>query len=207
MIDQKVIDSIVNEIYNRLKQREQQQVLLLIGQTMREDEQILKENYCLTSDPMENVDYAAILINELSQEQLAHLVTGCSTTNEERCILKTLLQGKTVYLLEKGLLYRRYRDTAHKPLYTLYQDYENKLRQYGVQIISHVSEIFHSQKNEPCLVSTKEISLKHKKLLLETDFMNLSLEPYSIIEVSKRCIVTPLAEDYIKSHKLKIKRI
>ena len=207
MIEQQVIDAIVNEIYNRLKQCEHEQNLLMIGAINKEEEKLLKESYHLTSNPIENVEYATVLMSELSEERLAHLAMGCSYTDEERCILKALLQGKTVYLLESGIAYRKYKQTAHKPLYTLYQDYENKLVQYGVRIIHHVSEIFHCQKDEPHLMNPKEISLKHKKLLLETDLMHIPLETFTIIEVDKKCIVTPLAEDYIRSHKLKIKRI
>ena len=207
MIEQQVIDAIVNEIYNRIKQCEHTQNLLVIGAVDKEDEKLLKESYHLISKPIENVEYTTILISELSEEQLAHLAMGCSYTDEERCILKALLQGKTVYLLESGIAYRKYKKTAHKPLYTLYQDYENKFVQYGVRIIHHVGELFHNQKDEPHLMNPKEINLKHKKLLLETDFMHTLLEPFTVIEVNKKCIVTPLAEDYIRSHKLKIKRI
>ena len=207
MMEQQVIDAIVNEIYNRLKQCDHASYLLLIGAIGVEDEKMLKGSYQLTRNTLENLDHTTILISELSEEQLAHLALGCSYTDEERCILKALLEGRTVYLLESGITYRKYKKTAHKPLYTLYQDYESKLIQYGIRIISHIGELFTSQKEEPILTHSKEVDLKHKKLLLETDLIHTHLETFTVIEISKKCIVTPLAEDYIRSHKLKIKRV
>lgn len=207
MIDQKLIDTIVNEIYNRLKQRDDLPRLLLIGTVGVEEQKMLQSTYQMTYPIDKEEDYAAILISELSVERMAHLGLGCSYDEEERCILKALLEEKPVYLLENGLVYKRYKKTAYKPLYTLYQDYENKLRQYGIRMIKHVGELLTEGKNEPILEYTKEVDLKSKKLLLETDLMNRHLEAFTMIEIGAKCIVTPLAEDYIRSHKLKIKRV
>ena len=84
MMEQQVIDAIVNEIYNRLKQCDHASYLLLIGAIGVEDEKMLKGSYQLTRNTLENLDHTTILISELSEEQLAHLALGCSYTDEER---------------------------------------------------------------------------------------------------------------------------
>lgn len=207
MIDQKLIDTIVNEIYNRLKQCDDLPHLLLIGTLGLDQRQLLQSTYQMVQLPLMDEACTAMLISELSVERLAHLALGCSHDEVERCILRALLEERPVYLLEEGLTYRKYKKTAYKPLYTLYQDYEKRLRQYGIRIIKHVGELLTERKEEPILEYAKEVDLKSKKLLLETDLMNRHLEAFTVIEIGDKCIVTPLAEDYIRSHKLKIKRV
>ena len=210
MIDQHLIDTIVNEIYMRLRQCEEiagKNKLLLIGSLTKEEEQILKAGYDLATYNTDCLSYECILISELPVERLGQLALGCSSHKEDQMILKALLEETPVYLLESGLTYRKYKKTAYKPLYTLYQDYEDKIKQYGVRIIQQVGDLLLDQKDNPEINYASPIHLVDKKLLLESDLMHKQIGAFSVIEVSKKCIITPLAEDFIRSHKLKIKRV
>ena len=75
-----------------------------------------------------------ILITQLTPNMLANLANGQATTKEEEYILYNLLHGFDVYMLEDGFEYQGYRKTAYKALYSLYRDYDDKLRNYGLKI-------------------------------------------------------------------------
>lgn len=210
MMDQNLIDTIVNEIYTRLKQCEKEPSkakLLLIGTLQEEDQKVLQAGYQMIREPSMDEAYECILISELSLERLGHLALGCSPYKEDQIILEALLEEKQVYVLEGGIAYRKYKKTTYKPLYMLYEAYENRIKQYGIQIISHLGDLLLDKKEEQVSVYAPPVDLKDKKLLLETDLMHRKLGAFTVIEISKKCIVTPLADDFIKSHKLKIKRI
>ena len=54
---------------------------------------------------------------------------------------------------------------------------------------------------------TQEVDLSSKRLLTEQMLEESSLSKYQMIIISKRCIVTPLAMDYIGDRGISIKRI
>lgn len=210
MMNEQLIDTIVNEIYNRLRQCEEttgKNKLLLIGSLTKDEEKVLEVSYDLARCKSDCINYECILVSELPIERLGHLALGCSSQREDQMILQALLEEKPVYLLESGIAYRKYKKTAYKPLYTLYQDYENKIKQYGVRMIRQVGDLLLDQKDDQEIAYAPIVHLTDKKLLLESDLMHKQIGAFSVVEVNKKCIITPLAEGFIRSHKLKIKRV
>lgn len=214
---QALIDEIVEELYKKLKQDTKQPKLhkkvVVIGELNKTEIDSLKNYYEVVPYQENMSDYECVIISELTLGRLAHLAQGIADHPEEAFILKALLEGKKVYILEDEIEYRKYKKTSYKALYTLYSDYENKIKQYGIRPIGHMTDILtveekpspHKEKEE--LNPDEEIDFTHKKLLLETDLMKASIPIYGTVIVSKKSIVTPLAEDFIRTHKLKIKRV
>lgn len=218
MNHQRLIDEIVAELYTKLQQNasivSEKKKVILIGNSCLEDTKRLEEVYDVVSYREDVTECEYIIICQMSLGLLAHLALGCSQSKEEEFILKHLLEGKKVYMLEKGLFYRAYKKTSHKALYTLYSEYENKIKQYGIRPIDQLMDILVDkekdqyttlQENE--IFQNEEIDFTHKKLLLESDLMKAHIPALVTILVSKKSIVTPLADDFIRTHKLKIKRV
>ncbi|MGL5677895.1 MAG: hypothetical protein ACRDDX_15965 [Cellulosilyticaceae bacterium] len=218
---QKLIDEIVEELYRKLKEDKVvhplKKKMIWIGQKEEGLNDALTQCYEIVDGPLEHEAYECIVVAELTLDRLASLAQGLAQNEEEKCILKALLQGKKVYVLEDGIEYRKYKKTSHKALYTLYSDYENKIKQYGIELIGHASDILLADTKEPSKEPdveeseersvSGEIDFTHKRLLLETDLMRAHIPVYGTVLVGKKGIVTPLAEDFIRTHKLKIKRI
>lgn len=214
---QALIDEIVQELYKKLKQDtkplESHKKVIVIGDANKTEIEALKKYYQVVAYPGDVSDYESVIISELTLARLTRLAQGLADQPEEAFILKALLEGKKVYMLEDEIEYRKYKKTSYKALYTLYSDYENKIRQYGIKPIGHMTDILtaeekpipHEEKEE--LNPNEEIDFTHKKLLLETDLMRAGIPVYGKVVVGKKSIVTPLAEDFIRTHKLKIKRV
>lgn len=230
MDTENLIEEIINQVYKRLHQDYDvslskdkachKKKMLLIGELGKEHYKVLEDLYEVIPYRPGLMNFDSILISEMSVEMLGHLGVGCSYNIEEATLLRALLEEKDVYLLESGLAYRRYKKIAYKTLYNLYSAYENKIKQYGIKVINEVSDIClmaphealpyeeHEIKEEHTrLKSELTVDLTHKKLLLETDLKQMHIEALTTVEVTKKCIITPLAEDFVRSHKLKIKRL
>lgn len=221
-----LIEEIINQVYKRVQEENtvslsqktyvNNKKMMLIGELDKEHYKVLEDLYEVVPYKLGIMDFDSILISEMSVEMLGHLGVGCSYQTEESMVLKALLEEKDVYLLESGLAYRRYKKIAYKTLYNLYSDYENKIKQYGIKVISEVSDIcltestYKEEKVEVAqslLKNENIVDLTHVKLLLEADLKHMHIEALTTVEINKKCIVTPLAEDFVRSHKLKIKRL
>ncbi|MBH9750468.1 ethanolamine utilization protein, partial [Clostridioides difficile] len=50
--------------------------------------------------------------SRLCMRGLSNIALGNSTSDEERFILKMIMKGKEVYVLDEGIEYKKYKDTA-----------------------------------------------------------------------------------------------
>lgn len=211
-----LVADILNELYKRLKNeiniKKDKKKLIVIGGFNNKDFEQLENIFEIVhyENRMQTEEYNCILISSLSLQMLGNIALSCGNCNAENFILKSLMEGKQIYLLESGIDYRKYKKTAFKPLYNLYSEYENKLLQYGINIISNPLDILSNKSIQSAIdVNTNvlEISLTGKSLLLECDLLKNHIKESSVIKINKNCIITPLAEDYIRSHNLIIKRV
>lgn len=170
-----------------------------------------------------NTDDDIVLITVMSPIMLANLANGLAKTREEDIILNRLLNGKKVFILEDAFEYQRYRRTAYKALFHLYQDYEMKLRNYGILVIQTPIEIFkesiYYNKRQYQQITDQnyngndvsndiigKVDWRKKHLLLEKDFKDSRLNRNRVVLITKDCIITPMARDYIREHQIHIER-
>jgi len=220
MINKDFIDEIVTEVYKRLEQNSSPRKRIgILGPLDHNQLQPLNQHYDLVE---ELKDCEVLLITKMTFSMLARLALGLPGNQKEEFILAGLLQGKKVYLLEQGIELEQFKDTSYKNLYLLYQDYLSKLKLFGIQIIQHIAMIEETV-SEPVdqykgndraryqlgkdISSTNHcFDLSMKKVLLEVDLKNYHLQNNSTIILDKKCIITPLAEDYIKMHMISVQK-
>lgn len=216
-----LIEDIVNELMNRLRNVSKR--VCVIGDIPEDNyrnndiEFVPCSSYCLDDD--------IILITTMSPVMLANLANGMARTREEEIILDCLLNGKKVYILEDAYEYQRYKRIAYKALYHLYQDYEMKFNNYGIQVIQNPLEIVFNEKvnynkkqYQQCVdqsykngfdatnTTIGKVDWRKKHLLLEKDFMNSRIDSSRIVLITEECIITPMARDYIREHQIHIER-
>lgn len=217
MQEQVLVDEIIQEVYRRLECKLSKELskkkLVIVGSIPNSDLKHLEEVYEFTSYKSQSINYEGIIITKLSVDMLGHLAVGSPATEEESFILKALLQEKPVYMLEEGIEYRKYKKNAHKALYTLFMDYEDKIKKYGIRCISHLEELFNEQGTKGELQEVEKIrgnislDMTYKKLLLESDLIKKHIEGICTVTISKKCIITPLADDYIRKHHIQIEKV
>ncbi|MGL4737548.1 MAG: hypothetical protein ACRCW2_08880 [Cellulosilyticaceae bacterium] len=219
-----LVEDIVKELYQKLQGQSviahtnKKRAIISSSQQLPHEERLQSEYEIIRSS--EGNPYGdLVIVPELDMGLLAKIALGIGDSKEVNIILEHLLRGKPVYALEQGIRYRQYKSTAHRTLYTVYSDYENKIKQYGVRFIHDVTEILTDQSMqykhmmqtseiEPeVTVGHEAIQLTSKKVILESDLTRGVIQGMTEVVIKKGAIITPLADDYIKAHHLVIKRI
>ena len=224
MREKEFIDEIVTELYKRLEENHALSKKAFVVGPM--DQNLLKTlslNYDVTTKEDKVKDYDLVLITELSVELLAHLALGCPMDGREQIILRALLMGKRVYLMQQGIEFYLYRDTAYKNLFVQYQEYLDQIKLFGIQIIADSASLLDEQvigekktigvkkamdeKNIPYEKTFNHTTIDYlnKKVLLEKDLLDDHVRN-AVILLSQKCIITPLAEDYIRMHMISVQR-
>lgn len=214
------IQDIVTELMNRLQSDSNR--VCVIGDLPEENYRSQGIEFVTSASYSSDDDM--ILVTTMSPTMLANLANGMAKTREEEIILDRLLNGKKVFILEDAYEYQRYRRVAYKALFHLYQDYEMKLRNFGIQVIQNPVEIYKEKvyyskrqyqqftdqtykngNDEPNTIIGK-VDWRKKHLLLEKDFMNSRLDRNRVVLITEDCIITPMARDYIREHQIHIER-
>ena len=77
----------------------------------------------------------ALVIARLPVEQMGSLSLGLALTDEEGTVLRALLEGRKVQVLESGLEYKDYRRCAPLGSYQKFMALERGLREMGICVV------------------------------------------------------------------------
>jgi ethanolamine utilization protein len=185
----------------------------------------LKERYEICSvDTWESSDLpsAPLLMTTLGLQALCRVASGDEgCTIEGRVLLSALLEGRTAVLLNTGLVWRRFKDTAPKVLEANYLSYESTLRSAGLKIVSN-DEILTALEGplapawSPSLsplyqaicpaAQTKTARAVRGRVLTENCVQELFPKGSGPGEFKLNCgdILTPLAKDYLLAQKITV---
>lgn len=215
---EKLVNEVLSELYKRLENWTDKltgkKKLVVIGNFNPSEYVSLENEYEILKyeKGMKPQSGDTVIITEMPLGMLASIATGSAIEDSHEYIIKMLLLGSKVSMLESGFQYRSYQKTAFKSIFQLYSEYEKKLVQFGLNIIGtplqlqNKNEALSSQK-DTLISDFSEIDLTLKKLLLETDLRKCHIKERSIVKLNGGCIITPLASDYIRNNNLSIKRI
>lgn len=164
-------------------------------------------------------EYKACILCSMSNKEIANISLGLCNSNVEDVIMKFLLMGKEVYLVESGIEYRRYLNTASPSLVELYREYEKKLIQYGVKLIKEFKDVLNedNKSQTQCIPEVIDVlgsndvqsplDLTRKKLISEADLKKSCIHGVKEVIVSKKSVITPLAQDFIRINHLAVKKV
>lgn len=166
-------------------------------------------------------EFKGVILNELSNSMLSFLALGLCIGPKEKLVVDFLLNGKNVYVLQEGIEYRKYQNEPQSQLIERYKSYENMLISYGVTILN-INELLKSlslgeklsildncSDNVPKDINQKLREKKiviNKKLITESDLKKVFMYGVKEISISRKAILTPLANDFIKIHRLKVNK-
>lgn len=203
-----LVDRLYEEIVKKLKNKEEIKTTVCVVSSTEELEleEALKEQYNLVyfAEDMEDSEFERIIIPRLSIKMLANLANGVSSTREEEFILTSLLKGKKVAVLRKGVEYYAYKQSSPAPLYKMYNEYEEKLEKFGISFEEEGLNVQMEIERDEGQSSAKEIYFFKKRLVTEAALQKLYLQSTTEIMINKNSIITPLAKDFIRTHHLKI---
>ncbi|MGL5379455.1 TIGR02536 family ethanolamine utilization protein [Clostridium sp.] len=213
-----IVDLIVEEVYKKIKESPKNsgknKLAVVIGENKDNNSFNIVDNTYSIVQYNENIkDCDVVIVPFLCIKGMANLANLTTTTKSEYFIIKMLMSGKKVYVLEDGLHYRKYKNTAPKALYNKYLEFEDKLINFGVEIIQS-SNIENKLLNSSSLErlplvnnvgeSEKSGEIRNKKLISEADLRKIYMSGSRVIFVDKKSIITPLANDFIRINNINI---
>lgn len=208
-----LIELITQEVMKRLFAKK---ALVLCDEKSENLNLAFLEGYSLENykEGLDIDDYELIVVPKLSIENISALALGLPNDKMVGIIIRALFKGKKVIVLKEGLEHRQYKETAKGNLYKLYLDYENKITALGVEIEGEVvcqvaSNLKEEQKvSKICdSIIENENNMFNKKVITEADLRRFQMKGIKEISVIKNCILTPLAKDFIRTSKIKLKPI
>ena len=220
-----LVDEVIRELKRRLRQEDHpadppRKRVVVLGTLTENDESVLASRYEILdlsgraspqtaadtasglTDSARFGEYDLVIVSRLPVTILAQAALGCPVNQEAVCLVSALLEGKPVYLLKNGIDYRRFRDTAHMPLFQLYQSYEDTLIRFGARLLSELSDLPAIPETIPHTAPSADLT--RRKLLTEADVQKARKSGVLLIGAST--LVTPLAQEYIRSHGLQVLR-
>lgn len=217
------LDQLVEAVYQKLSVKWEQEtklgsVCVLSDKRALEIEQIFGESYSIVyfskENNLEHASYKMVIIPRLTVTMLANLANGLGTTAEEQFVLYQLLKGQRIVVLQNGVEHYEYKKQSPVLLYKVYEEYEKKLKGFGVSFL-YCNELL----IEPEPLAEEELTgsveqpesplkktIMAKKVISEADLQKLFLQGLKEITISKKSIITPLAQDYIRTHHVLITR-
>lgn len=202
MDEARLIQEVVREVQRRLAvQNKARRKLAVLGSISSREKKELEEAFCIV--PAEESGWEVLLLAEASPELLCGLALGIASTEEGKIASRALLEGKRVCMLDSGLQYKRYKEQAPRTLYLQYQKYEEALLHFGVEKVSHTSDL---ADRHGSLGSGACADLTSLRLLRESDLIRVKSQGYRNVCLGKDTLITPLAGDYISNHGLCVSR-
>lgn len=223
---EKLIEFLVDEIYKKIHDEdnksnylEKKKSIVVIGENDVDFYKEALKEFDINPLTSECKDCDILLISKLCIKGLSNISQGTCTTKAENFALEMLLKGKKVYILEDGIEYRKYKNTAPKVLYNKYIKFEEELLAYGIEIINDLNELsiesrdqkvsFNGIKEEKDLepsITADEltINLSNKKLVSESDLRKPHINGVKTLIIDKKAMLTPLAKDYIRINNLNV---
>lgn len=168
--------------------------------------------------------YDHIILASLSNSLLSALAIGLERGSEGCVIVESLLLGKTVHILEEGIAYRRFRDTANPAFYQVFQSKEETLCSFGMKVVTLdlLSGVLsgNTQQEKPVTTSVNEvvyqvraptesaaiarksvdkgIYMLEQRVVGEKDLRACYEQGYRKIRLQEKALITPLAKDFLR---------
>lgn len=142
--------------------------------------------------------FDCVFIASLTFAQLADCALGRDSTPASCAVIKALLSGKKVYLLESALPHRAFKETADRKFYAMLEGYVNSLRSFGVEFIRE--QWFGKNLNKDAIEDNSV-----DKVITEKIAISLCENcTGGIVKLRRGTVITPSAKDIFNHSEVKV---
>ncbi len=142
--------------------------------------------------------YECVFICELTCAELADCALGRDCRAVPCAVTKALLSGKKVYLLESALPHRKYKETANRAFYSMFEGYVNSLRSFGVELIRQ--QWYGKNLNKDAIADNSVDKVITEKLAVTL----CEKAQGDIVRLKKGTVITPSAKDIFNHSNIKV---
>lgn len=220
-----IIETVTAEVMKRLELAQtekpdvsKKQAVLLTVEPLPELENKLKPYYEVRYYDEALRDCDVLIIPTICIQLLSHLANGISAGPRERFVLTMLLKGRKVIAFEEGLLYRKYKSTASVLLYKMYDEFTDKLSDYGIRMVKEtemlaacmeegrLKDMTQVEPHTESVYAPHDAEVLSRKVITEAEVKKHRLQNRTEIVIDRHSIITPLAQDYLRMQQMQIRR-
>lgn len=154
------------------------------------------------SEDVDTCNYDSIILGKLSNKELASIALGTPNDLISSIVIEGILTGKKVYVLADGVAYYKYKETSNIAFYNMLQEYERKLKLFGIEFVEKGELLNLFQENEDR--NQSKAYFVQEKIITEAVIKGVFMNGYQRITTKKDAIFTPLARDYIRTNQIQI---
>ncbi|VDN48395.1 conserved protein of unknown function [Petrocella atlantisensis] len=160
--------------------------------------------------------YEVILLGSISYQELVQISMGFATSKVTTTVIEAILTGKKIFFVEEGITYSKYEDTANTNFYNMLKGYEEQVETFGIEWIN-ANEIGRRLQDVRINLLEKAEALKklegthmsqnehvRERIITESLAKQYQKQGYERLLINKNTIITPLAKDYLRDHKIKM---
>lgn len=206
----KIVDLITDRLMDKLQVESYKSSVFVIGAFDTPD--ILdREGYQVVKN---SSSADIILVESIGFDAMLRIASLCPLTEDEAVVIKSLLKGKKVLVLNELFDFHQFKQTSKALLFQDLQEQYEKLIRYGVQfykkeeLVSILEESTGGENNKSVQEVSKNSStpktVEKVGLLTEKKLIEMNLSDNDSIRLKKGMIVTALAKDYLKRHNINI---
>lgn len=206
----KIVDLITDRLMDKIQVETHKASVFVIG-AFDIPEIVSKEGYQVVK---QSSSADIILVESIGFDAMLRIASLCPLTADEAVVIKSLLKGKKVLVLNESFDFHQYKQTSKALLFQDLQEQYEKLIRYGVQfykkeeLVSILEESTGGENNKPVQDVTTNSStpktVEKVGLLTEKKLIEMNLSDNDSIRLKKGMIVTALAKDYLKRHNINI---
>jgi ethanolamine utilization protein len=169
---------------------------------------VFLDDFC-NEDSVGMFDY--IIVPKLTNHDLGSIAMGLEQSDVSCIVIEGIFHGKTIIVMEEGIVYRKFKETSNPNFYKMFETYENKLVSFGIHVIKkqNICEYISGNVENKQIVEKTSIAecqavAVDKRVIVENDVCKVFSKGYKTMHIHKNSIVTPLALDYIRRHEMSI---
>ena len=142
--------------------------------------------------------FECIFVCELTCAELADCALGRDCRAVPCAVTKALLNGKKVYLLESALPHRKFKETANRAFYSMFDGYVNTLRTFGVELIRQ--QWYGKNLNKDAIADNSVDKVITEKLAISL----CEKANGELVRLKKGTVITPSAKDIFNHSQVKV---
>lgn len=207
MNTKELVELITVEVIKRLKLKNKKKLLVLNEGFKSLDDLLTDYEIIHYSEDLELKDFDEIYLGKMDLKMISHLANGIIINEIEDLILKSLLKDKKIFLFSEDIELKKFNNTKNTNLYKIFNQNIENIKNIGIIILDEKIDIKENikintkYKNE---VKEEDSIILKNKLITENELKKLGLKNGSKINIGNKSIITPLAKDYIRIHKIRL---
>ncbi|MGO1369290.1 MAG: hypothetical protein ACTHVE_04620 [Senegalia sp. (in: firmicutes)] len=210
---EKLVDYLTKEVVKNLNLDVEKKEKLLVIDSKKDNKEIKSDKFKIVYlNDLEQLnidDFSHMIISSFTLNQLANVSMGRSDDQITSIIIEGILKSKSIFILNDGVEYHKFKNTSNENFYNMIEDYEKNIVSFGIKFIDEkdIDLIGGENKGKEKRIYNSDNQDRYEienKIITESILEKIYRSGHKDISIRNNAIITPLAKDYIRINNINI---